>query len=514
MKPSPALSMRPHAERNVIDGDVVYFQHAEHGALSGRVAAVGAHGVTVEHPTGKDGYHRVLWDDVLGHKERRVRKLSLVERGEDGGIAIDEHGKRVFVGGELPGDEDGVGGDDEGLEKAFVPPGKPLLVDLGHLHGPSCDHALDGLHKALSGADGVGLDIWEQHPNPFIRALVEKFSERGLLKLAKVQSALTDWIEGKFHVPNKAAPPPPPGYMGHWSQPELDLVRIYLESVPPDAMTFDDWSMVIDYIVQRYMPADALNEEAEWLATKASLLGRLQAQMSFLAPAAASAVADALPGTVEDAVHMFSYAGAADAIMAYGRAHACEAVQAFSDAARHRLKRAVLEFEQERLLGAPVSLSTLQTRLFDDFDYLNRDWRRIAVTEAGEMANQGVIASLPRDSRVRRIEAYNGACPFCRKLDGRIFRVTTADDPDKNGFADVWPGKTNIGRSASPMKRVDGELVPRGPDERWWAAAGTQHPHCRGRWDPVQSARPGDDPKFAEWLRKRLGQHEGMPSDG
>jgi hypothetical protein len=497
-------------DRNVIAGDLVYFKHPEQGVLSARVASAGEHGCTVEHECGKDGYHRVIWDDVLGHKERHVRKLKIVDRGEDGGIAEDEHGKRVFVGGELPDDEAEGEGD---LEKAFSPPAAPVLVDIGHLHGPACDHALEGLHKALSGEDGIGLEIWEAHPNPFIRDLVEKFSKRGLLKLAKVQDELAGWMAGRYHVPDKMIPPPPPGFMGRWSQAELDLVRVYLEAINPAAMSYDDWGLVVDYMVQRYLPADALNEEAEWLSTKAFMLGKMQGTLGIIASEAAAALAEELPGTVDEAVRMFRYSDHAEAIMGYGRARACENVTAFADAARHRLKRTILEYQQKRLNGDGVSLSTLQTDLFDQFDYLNRDWRRIAVTEAGEMANQGVIASLPHGSRVRRLEAYNGACPFCRKLDGRIFRVTTADDPDKDGFADVWPGKTNVGRSVSPMKRQGSQLVPRAPDERWWAAAGTQHPHCRGRWEPMEAAQSTDDPDFAAWLRAKLGQHEGMPHE-
>ena len=95
--------------RNVIDGDVLYFKHKELGPLCGPVVCVGKDGVTIKHKTGKDGCHRVVWSDILGHKERRVRKLALLERGEDGAIAIDEDGKRVYIDGEIPDEE----GDDE-----------------------------------------------------------------------------------------------------------------------------------------------------------------------------------------------------------------------------------------------------------------------------------------------------------------------------------------------------------------------------------------------------------------
>jgi len=508
MKPVTAQQKPPVPGRNVIDGDVVYFNHAKHGPLSGRVASIGTHGVTVEHETGDDGYHRVLWDDVLGHKERRVRKLTLLERGEDGGIAVDEDGKRVFVEGDLP-ESDTVKPAGDDLQKAHAGPHAPLLVDIGHLHGEACDCALESLYKALSDDDGLAHDIWEQHQNPFIRALVEKFSERGLTKLAKVQTDLAGWMAGEFHVPSKAPIAVPPGFMGRWTQEELELVRIYLSNIPPAEMTLDDWSMLINYMVQRYLPPESLNEEAEWLAVKAGLMGKVQAHMGDASAEVASAIAEALPSTVSEAAVMFNLSDATEAILDYGAAHACDAVVALSEGARHRLKRVILDHERQKLLGSDQPAGTLQQKLFDEFATLNRDWRRISVTEAGEMANQGVIASLEVGATVRRLEMYRGACPFCRKLDGRVFTVVSPSDPEKDGWKSVWPGKTNIGRSASPRKRVGTALVEREDSERFWPAAGVQHPHCRGRWEPMQAAKPGHDKNFAAWLRKRLGQIEG-----
>ena len=105
MKKTNLQQKRPVQNRNVIDGDVLYFKHPDQGASSGKVLAVGQHGVTVAHESGEDGYYRIPWADVLGHKERRARKLVLVERGEDGAIARDEEGNHVYVEGEIPEEE-------------------------------------------------------------------------------------------------------------------------------------------------------------------------------------------------------------------------------------------------------------------------------------------------------------------------------------------------------------------------------------------------------------------------
>ena len=162
------------------------------------------------------------------------------------------------------------------------------------------------------------------------------------------------------------------------------------------------------------------------------------------------------------------------------------------------------EVEQASLAGRPVWSTALQTKLFDNFSVQNRDWRRVALTESGEALNQGFIASLPTDQMVKRVEQYKGVCPYCAKIDGRVMRVTTADDPDKDGETDVWPGKNNVGRSASPRKRVGDLLVPRDPDELYWVPAGLAHPNCRGRYVQVITDQPGDDVEFGDWLRATL----------
>ena len=321
-----------------------------------------------------------------------------------------------------------------------------MLLDISKLHHCCANHALEGMFKALADEDGLGHDIWAAHENPFIQALIEKFSERGLLKIEKVHHELLKWMAGEYVVPDIQAVPVPPGFMGRWTQQEMSLVRTYLENIPPDSLTLDDWGLLIDYLVQRYLPADQLQEQAEWLAVKSGLMGKVQAHLGDIAAGAAMALVQALPSTVKEAGVMFRLSDVAESVLAYGKARACDAVVALSETARHRIRRVVVEHQAQRLAGAPVKDGTLQQKLLDEFGTLNRDWRRIAITEAGEMANQGVIASLKPGQEVRRMEMYRGACPFCKKLDGRIFRVTTADDPEKDGTKDVWVGKTNVGR--------------------------------------------------------------------
>jgi len=366
---------------------------------------------------------------------------------------------------------------------------------------------LETFGKAIS-EDGP--DIWSPHENPFIRTLIELFTRRGLARIEKVREELSAWTEGRRFAHGPI--PPKPGYALIWTPDELNLVRLYLGALPPNAWQLDDYGYLIDYLLQRYMPAQELMTEAEWLTTRANFLGKAQAYFgNDFSVAHADKLMGALPLTVIQAVDTFSPSRAAWAVLEYGRLKACANVVALGADARQALQTTVLDHMKDKLDGDTTATpQRLELTLFGKFDQMNRDWRRIALTEAGEMANQGVIGAIGPGMQVRRMEMYQGACGFCKKLDGRVFNVKSPDDPDKNGETDVWVGKTNIGRSASPRKKTEDGLQLREPDEMWWPAAGVQHPHCRGRWDVVEPPTQGDDPGFEAYLRGVFGIKEGL----
>lgn len=372
-----------------------------------------------------------------------------------------------------------------------------LFLDISALECRHADETLDFLHKSISDGDD---EIWGLHPSPLIRRLVELFTSRGLTRLDNVQKDLLQWSAGRETAPGER-PPRPAAAMERWSKDELKLVRLYLERLPRDQWGLDDHMMVVDYLVQRYLPEDELKTEAQWLATRATLMGRVQASMKAQG-AEAARLAAALPSTVIEAQQRFRLSPSQRETLQYAAAHAGENVRAFKEDARHALRAIVLRRAHERAIG--TERGSLQTELHDRFSVLNRDWRRIAVTEAGEAQNQGYVASLTPGTQVRRVEKYQGACPFCRSIDGKVATVVSADKPDKDGENEIWVGKSNVGRSASPRMRVGDKLVARPVDEQWWLPAGLAHPNCRGRWVPTIQAQPGDDPDFHKWMLETL----------
>lgn len=380
-----------------------------------------------------------------------------------------------------------------------------LIIDLTPVSPHATDAALELLFK--SNHDG-GAGIWNPHESVLIRRLVELFSQRGLDRLEHVKQQILAWEAGEHHKPGAQKPVNVPGMMARWSDAELGLVRVYLESLPPGSWTLDDHMMAVDYVVQRYLPSEEMRTEAEWMSTRASLMGKVQANMKEqVTPKQADKVLAALPSTMAAARQQFHLNPEQQAVMAFGNARAAENVRALTDDVRHRMRNTVMQHLEQEMTRAPGTPGeSLQSKLTDQFGALNRDWRRIAVTEAGECQTQGFIASLPPGTKVKRIEQYATACGFCKKIHNRIATVVSPDKPDKDGETEIWVGKNNIGRSASPRKRVGDTLVDREEHEMYWLPAGLAHPHCRGRWVLADlGAEPGDDQSFADWLQVTLG---------
>lgn len=379
-----------------------------------------------------------------------------------------------------------------------------LLLDIGACCEHHSNDALEHLHKAIS--EGDPDTIWIAHQSPLLARMIELFTHRGLFRLEKFRTELEAWLAGERHVAGHR-PARPSGAMERWNDSELKIVRLYLETLPPAEFALDDHMMMVDFLAQRYLPAEDLRTESEWLAVRSTLMGRVQANMAKVDAHQSDQLFAAMPLTVEEAEKAFTMSPAQRAVLEFARARGAENVVQLAGSVRHSMRRLVARKLEADILGdksAPPG--SLQTQLLDAFGQANRDWRRIALTEAAENQNQGYITSMKPGTKVKRLEQYRNACPFCRKIDGTVMTVVDPRDPDKDGETQIWPGKTNIGRSASPRRRQAGALIERQADELWWIPAGVVHPHCRGSWLPVIEDQPGDDPDFGAWLRDTLGK--------
>jgi hypothetical protein len=340
--------------------------------------------------------------------------------------------------------------------------------------------------------------IWAPHPDRVLRAHVEDCHRRLADALRVMEAALAPALLG---VPVRRLAKAQPWSL--WDHTALAEVRRRLERTPPGRYSLADWLLLVDALLAQILPPDALESEAERLALRADLLGRLQALLPAGEPpgdaamqaltAALPASLAALPRGVLDRLALEEIGTAA--------ARAGIALTDVTEALRSGVKRLVVSHVAALRRGLGDS-GTLERRLRDAFGDANRDWRRIAISETGEVANCARVSVAGAGARLRRVEAYSGACEFCAGLSGKVFTVVPDDHPDKDGETMVWPSKDNIGRSAARRKWVNGTLVERPPEERLWAAAGIMHPSCRGSWVPVPGDRPPPNvsPEFAAWL--------------
>lgn len=383
-----------------------------------------------------------------------------------------------------------------------------LLIDLGAVPEAHCNDCLDDLFKSMAEPASDDRSIWAPHDNAFLRAHVEDVTRRFQRLLEQIQDALARLILGEpiGHLLKSDAP-----WM-RWDQATFDATRERLEAKGPANFDLDDWLTCVDWIVNRYVPDDVIRSESEYLTIRSQFAGMIQANMERQRAEAMNRQGiDSLMLLVPTefrAIPPKALSPIEAATLRINQVRAAQAISDLTDQARSRMKRIVIEHVQAKMLGQTEGQWThMRQRLFDEFGQLNRDFRRIAVTEAGEACNTGFVAAQRPGSKVRRQEAYRGACAFCKSINGKVMTVVEPGKADKNGDTEVWIGKTNIGRSAAPRMRQGGEMVERPSAERWWVAAGVQHPHCRGSWvvAPEQDKLPdGVDPGFASWLDGEL----------
>ena len=386
-----------------------------------------------------------------------------------------------------------------------------FLIDIGAVPDCHCNDAIEGMFKALAiDPGGDDATIWEPHPNVMIRGLVEEMTVRFQTILLNMQAAFDRMLFGGSGGPlqkggpadvflAKAEPASEPWQ--RWTPEDVDEITARLHNTPASELSVDDWLLGAEAVVQRYLPDGVIKTQAEYMTVQSVLLGRIQANLAKQEAERLARLHSNLPGRLEDVPHQALTLVERQTIQ-FASARAAIHIGSVTDAARSRMKTIIIDKIEAQVLGEPKGTAQdLRQQLFDEFGQLNRDFRRIAVTEAGEACNQGFVAGMQPGVTIRRQEAYKGACEFCRTINGKTFVVVAANEPHKDGETQVWVGKTNVGRSASPRKRVGKVLMEREQVERWWPAAGVMHPHCRGSWIRASTMPEGVDPAFEAWAQ-------------
>lgn len=354
-------------------------------------------------------------------------------------------------------------------------------------------------------------DIWLPFDSPYLADLVEAFTHNGQTHIQSFKDALSWWLASHGQPQKKSASPAllMPDTPVQWTEVELNAWSAYFHGKPRYLWQPEDWSMLVEWLLQSYWSPKWANSMASWVSTKSTLLGQIEAGLAANPPSAlvAASIAATLPVSIPAVIELgLPVSKITEAMISFAQARCAQAIVDVGDHMRSGIKTLVLEHQQAVILGGKVE--NLQQKLFDKYATANRDWRRIAITEVSENAAQGVVAASKPGDKLKRIEQYKGVCAWCHKINGKIVTVVDAAKQQKDGENEVWPGKTNIGRSSAPKKRIGGQLHYREPDEMWWIASGAQHPHCRGRWLPFNGIDPTKYDAFMASVKKNMVKYQ------
>ena len=230
---------------------------------------------------------------------------------------------------------------------------------------------------------------------------------------------------------------------------------------------------IAEYVIQQHFPRGIQGNQARAVAVRSYLAGKIQENFDRYGVDPVPYDIETLPVTIEAAGKLFRLDRKEHNTIEFAEAFAGQAITNLRASTRNAIHTILLNGIQNHLDPGKI-----QSMLFDRFGALNRDWQRVAITEVRSALVNGYLASLPPGTRVKRTEMPN-CCPHCLPFNGRIYTVRDPGDPNKDWVNDVWVGKTNIGRSGSPRRIEDGQLVARTPDELY-VIAPLIHPNCRG----------------------------------
>ncbi len=323
-------------------------------------------------------------------------------------------------------------------------------------------------------------DVWSPDPDPLVAALERSMTALGTTYLYHVHRDLhrvlglpslpADLIRSTYHVETLAK-----ASQAEARRRALERAqRLFQErlagyapgDVPPEA-----YRDLVRVITEEWYGRGKLETRAQQRAVASYIVGLVQGGYAL---------------RVRPEVMLERYTGLLGerhaARIEFARARAAEHVRFLDDQTRHAILQTIYAWEEDR--RQPIDLARA---LADRFGVLNRDWRRVALTETARNRSAGFIAALPEGALVEW-SAARDACDKCRALHGRRFTVVHPGPGDPK--LDVWVGKNPIGR--------------RDPVEH---AAIPLHPHCRCRWILVTHAgTPTDrgaeaDPDFEEKLQ-------------
>ncbi len=346
-----------------------------------------------------------------------------------------------------------------------------MLIDAREVNPDAANAAVEFLCKSVEASI-----LWERHPTDPILAEVEDLSTEWMVRrLGLIEQEASRAFFGDWPMMTKALPA---------DDPCQDLER-RIRGAEPGSLPFTIYLQVIDCWLKRHLPEKAAIGLAQRQAVKQYVAGMLRHRIVAPTPEEAQIAVASLPGSLQQAqVNDWQLTAEDTARLDLAQAQAARHVTDITAATRSRLQRVILDAERERLVQHRQGLQhpRLQQTLQDTFQDLDRDWRRLAVSETSINASDGRVAATPIGEKLQWL-AHPGACRYCRSQHLKIFLVVSASKVDKDPETEIWPGKLamNMGRAIAKRKRTEHGLVDRTDDELVTPVI-PAHPECRCNW--------------------------------
>lgn len=244
-------------------------------------------------------------------------------------------------------------------------------------------------------------------------------------------------------------------------------------------LSFADQAL-LDAIHQRF--ANSRLRKIPGVALMGHLIGKLLAMAERRGINWRAVVVANLPTSIEVARRTWGLTDLDEQAIRFSEEHSAEYVTDMAVRMKEQVRDVVTESLSHN--APPADLSR---RLLEEYGTLNRDWRRIAITETATAVSNGYLAQQDPGSLVVGDSAVD-CCDWCREhLQGWAYRMldgAPAEPTDEESLTCVWVGKTNVGRSKYPTRK-DGTARP---TSEVWHPCIPSHPHCRCRWRQFNSA--------------------------
>lgn len=261
----------------------------------------------------------------------------------------------------------------------------------------------------------------------------------------------------------------------------------------------DDLRM-LDEFVNNYF-ATRIEESKTWIL-RAYIVGRFLSNTDVVGQIFDIGVVNQLPKFVVDAAKKYGLSLQEAKALQYAVEEGAAMLTNTTNSTIQSVRHALIETIKGRGDANGV-FRLLQEMITEDVGEINRDWKKVAISEINTAFSNAYLSILSEADFVVG-SSLPDACEHClTDINGQVYKVRKEPPPDYSRFppmsedyakyakiweTEIWVGKNNFGRSTSMRKRIDPSIGNKKDNLRekehheHSMPVIPYHPHCRCRW--------------------------------